>query len=145
MKKLKVFLSVVAMSFVMVGCGGGSSDGGETTPPVLNNAELSDGENEQGYFGEEVIFGETKIVGEWRRTGGTTTFDFNFLADGTQIVVGGILDGLAMNYGISKDGTELSSNIGETVYIITKRSGDCYDVEIVTTGGDVLPRVLCKK
>jgi len=57
--KLKVLLSVVAMSFVMVGCG--SSSGGGSSAPAVDNSTLADGENQYGYFGENVIFVNSEI------------------------------------------------------------------------------------
>lgn len=54
----------LASAFLFVGCGGG---GGSSTPPapVVDNSVLADGENQYGYFGVNVMFANTTIIGAW--------------------------------------------------------------------------------
>ncbi len=158
--KLKVLLSVVAMSFVMVGCGGGSSSSssssgstdssgdGSSIPPsvptVLDNSKLSDGENQYGYFGEKVIYGDTIAVGKWTYSGGKDPIDIEILTDGT-LLIDTPLGLLPYNYGISADGIVLSHSLGDEKFEIVKTmSNDCYQIDVYTNG-QVLDRTLCKR
>ena len=141
-------LVLVSVLNILVGCGGGdnTSDSGDiNNGNILDNEKLSDGNNKHGFYGTNVVFGDTKIVGKWRETGRKYTFDYNFLADGTKIIVGGTLDGLSMDYGVSKNGTVLLDYFDEPHHIIKKRLDDCYDIEIRTKKGELLSRLFCKQ
>ena len=107
MKKLKILLSVMIMSLVMVGCGGGGGD----SLPVIDNATLTDTENQYGFFGEDVVFVNQKIVGSWflaqDDSDAGATLNFNSDGDGTYQQKGStrILYG---DYGVSQDGKTLT-------------------------------------
>ena len=63
---------VLAISLLfLVGCGGGSSSSNnnvsETEDPTVSNKGFS--HNQYGYYGENVIFGNKKIKGEWQMYG----------------------------------------------------------------------------
>ena len=103
MKKVKILLSVVAMSFVMIGCGGGGSS---NSLPDVDNSKLAADENQYGYFGDSVVFGNTKIVGGWflfqESSDGSVTLNFQSDGDGTYQRRGGSL--YYGDYGVSSDG-----------------------------------------
>ncbi len=106
--KLKVLVSVMVMSFVMVGCGGGGgSDGGGSSEPIVDNS--SNAENQYGYFGDNVIFGNQKIVGDWTlNQKSTKAYIFmNFDNDGSGNIQDGSGGSLNGDYGVSQDGTLL--------------------------------------
>jgi len=132
----KIVISTLAL--LLLGCG----DSKEGFTRNLDNAKLADGENTLGYFGKKVIFGETQLIGVWKRTVNNLTYNFNFTDDGTQIIEGGTFDGFTLDYGVSMNGEKLS-NKNEIIYIIKKYSGDCYDIE-VTTAGDLNTGIMCK-
>ncbi len=144
--KIKVLLSVIAMSFVMVGCGGGG--GSSTSTPSLDNSTLADGENQYGYFGEKVMFSNTKVVNEWDfynrendlhldvygrfRSDGdghiSSTInnrrydiDYGVSKDGKVINIGGEFTASIIFKGILNDWMEINNNGNVTVV-------DCYDV-----------------
>ena len=107
--KLKVLVSVLVMSFVMVGCGG--DDEGVASAPSVDNAPLASGENQYGYFGEGILFAGFKITGSWQVFNFKTNSSFgviNFYADGDgELNTGTIYD---IDYGVSLDGKTI--NIG---------------------------------
>ncbi len=57
--KVKILLSIVAMSFVMVGCGGGGSGGGGSDSPstAVNSSENCEGDTSLGFYGADVVIG----------------------------------------------------------------------------------------
>ncbi len=133
--KLKVLLSVVAMSFVMVGCGSSGSSGSSSTPPapILDNSALADGASDYGYgyYGTQVMFGDNLMTGEWTLDLEVrdSVFTYEFTADGLQIIVGGLLDGASSPYGVSQDGSQYTSLQDNNVRIVNKLGGNCYQVE----------------
>lgn len=132
MKKLKVLLSVMTMSFVMVGCGGG----GDSSVPVVDNSLLTDTENQYGYFGEEVIFGDTKIVGDWFLTQQSTKVIkyIDFSSDGESTY-----DSYNGDYGVSKDGKLITAQYQQPVDFLDGIIYFPIDVEIkyLSTSSDV--------
>ena len=132
--------SMIAL-VTLSGCGGSSNTQNKNT--VLDNSKFADGQNEFGYFGKNVIFGETKIVGKWTESGGEDTWHYKFQADGQKIVIGGFLDGLAMESGVSSDGKKIIAGT-DTMHLVKKRSGDCYDVENINSNGGISNRTICK-
>ena len=84
MKKLNILISVVAMSFVMSGCGGGSSDNSSTTPPEVTPAPP---------IVEDKLLNET-IPGLWH------TFVYN---------QDGVIGSAFLNYELLEDGTAIQS------------------------------------
>ena len=123
MKKLKFLLSVVAMSFIMVGCGS-SGGSGSSTPAIDNSVYL---ENQYGYFGEGVVFGNRLVVGVmWEFFNRDDNFAFaiygRFEADGD-----GYLDSpnnpnrKYIDYGVSQDGRIIKIG-GEYTATITLKS-----------------------
>jgi len=72
-----------------------------TTSSGIDNYELAEGKNEYGYFGEDVIFGSSTIVGTW---------EINSTYTPDEIIIflpNGITEDDAM-YGLSIDGTTLT-------------------------------------
>jgi len=124
-KKLKVLLSVVAMSFVMVGCGGGGSNNTTSSIPEVDNAVLADGENQYGYFGEDVIYGSSLVTGRWQIEVGSDGHgygsSFSLYSDG---------DYQEGDYGISKDGRVLIHSYGEEITITDALENDCYKISV---------------
>lgn len=110
MKKFKFLVSVVAMSFVMVGCG--ESSDSRTSIPIVDNSVLADAENQYGYFGEDVIFVNAKIVGTWnlfQESSDAGAF-VGFSSDGdiTYQQMGSITTYYG-DYGVSKDGKVITA------------------------------------
>ncbi len=146
--KLKVLLSVVAMSFVMVGCGSSGSSGGSSTPPapVLDNSALADGASDYGYYGTQVMFGDNLMTGEWtlELPNNDYLYRYHYTADGQEIWIGGIFDGSVQPYGVSVDGTEIKTSVTGITRILQKRGNDCYDVEHSFAGDPDEVGTFCK-
>ena len=147
MRKLKVLLSVVAMSFVMVGCGssGGSSSDSPDIPDV-DNSTLAVGTNSVGYYGPDVILGSHTIRGSWSLTNKSTGAILSFTFDDSSIIEW-IKDGWTSywKYGVTKDGREMMfDEMRITIYFAT--SDTCYDsyLDNVYTG-EGQNTTLCKK
>ncbi len=144
----KIF-GVVVIAMIVSGCGGGggNSGGGVTPPTQLDNSLLADGENQYGYFGTNVIFGDSLATGEWTQTTSSgKSINFELLADGTIVLDSGTsLGDFYFDYGISKDGQELTWSVGEVWYITGNRSGECYNADWVQSDGDTGTFILCKK
>ena len=134
-------MSIIALVMIS-GCGGSSST--QDQKSVLDNSKLADGQNDYGYFGKNVIFGETKIVGKWTESGGGDTWHYTYQADGEQIFDGGFLDGAAIDYGVSADGKTIKADGWGTMNFVKKRTGDCYDVESINSKGEIQSRTMCK-
>ena len=133
-KKLKILLSVMAMGFVMAGCGGGSDSGSavETIPPV-DNSILTDEQNEYGYYGADVIFGRSLVVGSWTNKaiyqGVSETVEMGMFDEGTILLKNITRDILLYGiYGVSADGRILKTSLGDTVTIQNSIGNDCYEV-----------------
>ena len=152
--QLKVLLSVVAMSFIMLGCGSSNESSSDSSTPAVDNSVLAEGENIHGYgyFGTEVILGENLVVGEWSLdlVDYDHLWNFDYTEDGTKIYVGGVLDGFADTYGVSKDGTILKSTQG-SIRVLENLGGDCYSIEHVFLNNiddnstDIYVGTFCKK
>ena len=143
--KTKVVVALMSSMITLVtlsGCGGSSNTQNKNT--VLDNSKLADGQNEFGYFGKNVIFGETKIVGKWTESGGEDTWHYTFQADGKQIFNGGFFDGSILDYGVSSDGKTIKTDYFGSMNFVKKRSGDCYDIEEINSKGRIKNRTLCK-
>jgi len=122
--------SLLASVFMLVGCGGSSSDVGSTIP-IVDNSTLADGESMFGYYGTDVVFGETLIVGTWTLDleARDSIWTYDFTDDGQQIVIGGLFDTSTGDYGVSGDGTQFHSAGDQIIRIVNKLSGNCYNVE----------------
>jgi len=144
MKKINILVLVSAIS-LLVGCGGGSGSPSNTVPAGVDNSAVTNLQNQYGYFGNDVKFGDYKISeGVW------TLFDevktdrvvMTFRDDGSFKFRNGNYD-----YGISKDGTTIKSDVlndiqirstKKDLYEVTSLGGvtskiDCY----VVSGGDI--------
>ncbi len=148
--KLKVLLSVVAMSFMLVGCGSSGSSGGSSvpTPAIDNSGNL---ENQYGYFGDEVILGNTLVVGNWTNSamynGVQETALMNIYSDG-EMTISNITNGLTFytDYGISQDGTILRTALGDTVRIQSSIGNNCYSILMTNINQEgSLSAELCKQ
>ena len=144
---LKVLLSVVTMSFMLVGCGGSSGGGGDPAPTIDNSGNL---ENQYGYFGDEVIFGNTLVVGNWTNramyNGVQETALMNIYSDG-EMTLSNITNGLTFytDYGISQDGTILKTALGDTVRVQSSLGNNCYNILMTNINKEgSLSSELCK-
>ncbi len=130
-RKLKVLLSVVAMSFVMVGCGGGGSSSDNPSAPAVDNS--GNLENQYGYFGNEVVLGNTLAVGSWtvraEYNGAIETVSVIMYADGRQTFTN-LGNGLSFDadYGISQNGTTMKNSRGDTEFIQSSLGNNCYTI-----------------
>ena len=115
-KIFAILLFALSFSFVVSGCGGSSdspSGGGAST---VDNSEVAEGQNNYGYYGDDVVFGSSLVGGKWslkdQSTGVTVEFDL--------YVDGSYSDGL---YGVSDNGREIT--FGEnSVAVAAKQSVD---------------------
>ena len=137
--KLKVLVSVIVMSFVMIGCGGEEESG--TSVPSVDNSTRASGENQYGYFGENILIGNSNVVGSWKLNNleDNTYFGIvTFYADGDgELNTGTIYD---IDYGVSSDGKTIKIG-GEYSVTMTIRSiiGEgSTTVGGITTTNDVL-------
>lgn len=87
-----------------------------------------------GYYGDDVIFGETTIVGTWvlyEVDSGETLYT-HFYDDASMIMS----DSSTYTYGVSEDGLSINISTGEEIVITTSESYrkddgfDCYRVKI---------------
>ena len=138
MKKI-VFGMLLGLSTMMfTACGGGDSN---TSPslPSIDNSELSDGQNQYGYYGEKVIFGSSLMAGKWQLyavvDGEDKTIDNNFYDDGFWTFG---------QYGVSKDG-KMMHNSDEDSMNITSSAGDsCYNVHISNPDIGSIDATMCR-
>ena len=148
MKKITaIILSGTAILFLSAcGSSGGSSSSTpvDPAPPPLDNSILSDGASDYGYFGTDVIYGNTIAAGEWTMSGGNSPINFELDADGT-LLLDTAIGVFPFSYGISADGKVLSHSLGDEKWEITQTlNNDCYNIENYTDG-QILDRTLCKR
>ncbi len=148
--KLKVLLSVVAMSFMLVGCGSSGSSGGSSvpTPAIDNSGNL---ENQYGYFGDEVILGNTLVVGNWTNSamynGVQEIVAIDIYADG-EMTFTNTGNGLSFDtdYGVSQDGATMRTGLGDTIRIQSSLGNNCYNVLLTNINKEgSLSAELCKQ
>ena len=105
MKNVKYMVAVLLSTF-LIGCGSSGSSGSANILPDVDNSELADDENQYGYFGDNVIFENTKIVGGWtliqESSDAVLTLNFHSDGDGSYQRRGGSVS--YGDYGVSKDG-----------------------------------------
>ena len=137
--KLKVLLSVVSISFIMVGCGGGS---GGANSPTVDNSTLSDGENQYGYFGGNVIFVNREIskVSLWQFYDREDDLKYviyaSFNADGDgRMSSPSTVYHKSIDYGVSADGKVIKTG-GEYSSTITFKSMAYGFMESVDVNGN---------
>lgn len=133
MRKLKVWVSVIAMSFVMVGCGSSGGGSSDTSTPPFSNAEVATGSNAFGYYGENVLFGDIPISGGWDYTiGDSEPVTYYYGDDGVAFVLTEwhVQEEL---YGVSDDAQDLSFPFRR---IVGKSSDNCYIVAHPVITGD---------
>ncbi len=133
MKWIKSLIFIgVAVAFTA--CGGGGGGSSSTPPPTLvDNAAVAEGQNEYGYYGNEVIFGNSVAVGNWTNkavyNGSEETVIIDLYSGGemslTNITRGISFDG---TYGISHDGANMKTSLGDTVAIQSSIGNNCYNV-----------------
>ena len=181
---MKVFIKVIlagllTLSFTACGGGGSSnSGGGDTgtnppTAPVTGNASLSSGENNLGYYGDNVLFGDTIVAGEWLidldnlsdgNIGPKMEYgDIYFYADGT-IDHGSYspcTDPDTHKYGLSDDKNSITLGTGACanedggliptksffvrIDLVNKTSDSCYNIiEIFLEDGTSTTGTFCK-
>jgi len=133
MQQLRKILLLFFM-FIVIGCNTTEESYDTSGFQTIDNSELSPFYNAYGYYGDEVIFGETTMVGIW------TIYDIdsegsiytNFYDDGSGVTSGGV----EFSYGVSQSGLSLSLSTGETMVISTSEiykevdDFDCYRVKI---------------
>ncbi|MDD3591721.1 MAG: hypothetical protein PHO65_03725 [Sulfurovum sp.] len=129
MKQLKMFC-LTTMAMVFTACGGG---GGSSLPTVDNSQVEGVLENQYGYFGENVQFGNYKITQSWTLINLDTldTLHLRFYSDGEMKHSD---SSFMYDYGISKDGLTFVSELGEEGSI-TSVEKDFY--EIHNTDGSI--------
>ncbi len=129
---------VVAIALVIAGCGGGSGGGSTTTAPAVDNSILASGQNAYGYYGKDVILGNTVMWGVWNMTatfdGAEHSVDLVFYSDGRFFTTGDYAYG---DYGVSLNGQVLQNSVGDYATITNSLGNDCYTLSI-NNNGDVL-------
>ncbi len=125
--------------FMFVGCGGGGNSG-NNTPAIDNSGNL---ENQYGYFGDNVKFGNQYIVGSWflSQRDINNYLPYIFYADGSAR-----FNNHSADYGVNKNGTIIKTNGGDIIFNSimydyhevtingSKTTYDCFDVT-ATEGG----------
>ena len=139
MKYRTIFILFTGIGF-MTACGGGSSSSSTPTttppttspptvsptqkPPSCSNAELSDGEQTYGYYGENVLFGTTLVSDTWVIELDSTHADLQygleiFYKNGTVNTANSICqapDLATSTYGVSDNCKVLTYNQGRCYY-----------------------------
>ena len=125
--------------FMFVGCGGGNS--GSSIPAIDNSGNL---ENQYGFFGDNVKFGNQYIVGSWflSQRDINNYLPYIFYADGSAR-----FNNHSADYGVNKNGTIIKTNGGDIIFNSimyayhevtgidgSKSTYDCFDVT-ATEGG----------
>ena len=116
----------------MVGCGGGASNSGSSGSSGANNSAIATGQNELGYYGKNVIFGDLCICRGWEITspGESKSLKFLFPSDDQYAVAFKGIDVFDVMYGISNDGTTMTINdYSDTfqLHITSSQSQYCYN------------------
>lgn len=144
MKILKVLLPI---AFLIVGCSTSEESYDTSGFDTIDNSELSGFYNAYGYFGDNVVFGETTIVGTWvlYDTSSDSILYTKFYDDG-ELLMG---DGSMYNYGVSQSGLSVNISTGETLVITTSEiykqvdDLDCYRINIVSSSGSTSTADMC--
>lgn len=132
---MNILVWIVLLNF-LVGCGGGGSTQ-NTVPTGIDNSKVTNLQNQYGYFGDAVKFGDYKISsGVW------TLFDeaktdrivITFRDDGSFSFRNGNYD-----YGVSKNGTTIKSDVLNDIQILSTKK-DLYEV---TSLGGVTSKIDC--
>ena len=159
MKKITMilFAGLATLFFTACGSSGGSSSGLETTTPVeLDNSQLAEGENQFGFFGEEVMFGDHKIVGKWTYTFTSPVMtrlpesrgSFEFQADGVLIHDLFMDDDSSpptrQDYGVGNDKDLFTYSSNANYYLIETINPSCYEVQWVANGQIQTEGSFCK-
>lgn len=131
MKTLQTLLLTLSIS-LFSGCGVSHHD--DINFAYVDNKELTPYSNQYGYFGEDVIFGEEHITGEWvlYDVESSDTIYSYFYNDGVLETD----NGSRQLYGVSWDGLSIDISTGERIEIITstiyryEEGLPCYRVEL---------------
>ncbi len=152
MTKKLIFGALLTSAFMFVGCGGGGSSGGSTpsAPAIDNSGNL---ENQYGYFGDNVKFGNQYIVGSWflSQRDINNYLPYIFYADGSAR-----FNNHSADYGVNKNGTIIKTNGGDIIFnsimygyheVIgedgSKNTYDCFDVTATESGGTYSNITMC--
>ena len=173
MKRTAIILLLVGLTTLFfTACSEGSSSGSDTTasveldnsqlasdttaPAELNNSQLAEDENEFGFFGEEVMFGDHKIVGKWKYTFNREVYKegieedetvFEFHADGVVAVqynfeeerppelddpkYDRMYEPVDLDYGVINTKKYFVTSEMKIYYIIEKLNSNCYQIEFI--------------
>ncbi len=151
--RLKVLLSVAAMGFLLTACGGSSdsnvSDAPQNQQPPLDNSIIADSSNIYGFYGNNIIYGNTIAAGDWTlymSIGGTKlTNAITMEADSTLIWTTSF-DTVVFTYGISSNGKILTYGPeGGKLEIEKVFDNDCYGIKLLSSNDSVDDSMtLCK-
>ena len=126
----KIIMGIaLASTFLFMGCGGGGGGGSTPPVPVVDNSVLADGQNAYGYYGENVIFGNSRTSGAWTTEAKIDGEDYHATlildSDGRyfRTGTGNNEDGY---YGISLDGQSLQNSGGDYATITQSLENECY-------------------
>lgn len=127
-------ISLLFFMFIVIGCNTTEESYDTSGFQTIDNSELSPFYNAYGYYGDEVIFGETIMVGIWvlYDTDSDGTIYTNFYDDGSGVTS----DGVQFSYGVSQSGLSLNLSTGDAMVITTSEiykevdDFDCYRVKI---------------
>ncbi len=140
LRNVAKLIGIGTIAFLLVGCGGGSDNGGGT-PTIDNSGNL---ENQYGYFGDNVKFGNQYIVGSWflSQRDIDNYLPYTFYADGSAR-----FNNHSADYGVNRNGTIIKTKGGDIIFHsimygyheVTGIDGsksvyDCFDVT-ATEGG----------
>lgn len=131
---------VLAMSLLfLVGCGG-SDSGNSNNENAIDNSKLTDEANDYGYYGKDVIFGESIAVGLWH---GTANIDGENISNYVTMSDDGFTS-QGFLWGVSQNGQRLSESDGEIIDIVSVLGNNCYNVNVLTDEGKRISGKMCK-
>ena len=121
--KMIILISIIPL---FTACGGGSA----SNTDVITNSILADKKNSAGYYGENVLFGDYLIVGEWSFTHNSDTLMGVFLKNGIVNLKSPENEMNNIMYGVEDNGKSVSliNSSGEIKFTIhNKIANNCYN------------------
>lgn len=139
-------LTLLIPFFFLQGCDTSGEEFDTSGFETVDNSELASFFNAYGYYGEDVMFGETTVSGIWLlyNTSSDDIIVASFQESGNVTILGGSTN----TYGVAQSGLSINISTGETIVITTSEiykqvdEIDCYRVKIygdTTSTADMCP------
>jgi hypothetical protein len=151
MKPLKLLFSLILMG-ILSGCGTLEEGGYDTSGfQTIDNSEITPFYTDYyGYYGDDVMFGETTIVGEWLLYdvgSNNILYDVYFYNNAELVIAGDIY---RYTYGLSRSGLSINISTDETIVITTSNiyretddGYECYRVDIIAPDNTATRADMC--